>query len=96
MKKFIECNGLYFEVKKPIEKITSVSRKSLYECYKKPSTAKESIYRYWRDYVFNTFSYVENFGIESYNDQMFTLGWTTPEGEFYVTKTRQEFYPYYK
>ena len=96
MKKYIECNEMYFEVKKPIEKPTSVARKHLYECYKNPSVAKESIYRYWRDYVFNTFSYVENFGIESYNIHMFTLGWTTPEGEFYVTKTRQEFYPYYK
>ena len=43
MKKFIECNDLYFEVKKPIEKPTSMFRKDLYECYKKPSTAKESI-----------------------------------------------------
>ena len=96
MKKFIECNDVCFEVKNPIEKPTSITRKALYECYKKPSTAKESIYRYWRDYVFNTFDYVENFGVESYNVHMFTLGWTTPEGEFYVTKTRQEFYPYYK
>ena len=95
MKKFIECNDMYFEVKKTIEKPKSVTRKVLYEWYKKPSTAKESIYRYWRDYVFNTFSYVENFGIETYNCQMFTLGWNTPQGEFYVTKTRQEFYPYY-
>ena len=96
MKKFIECNDLYFEVKKPIEKPTTTTRKTLYECYKKPSAAKESIYRYWHDYVFNTFSYVQNFGIESYNIHMFTLGWTTPQGEFYVTKTRQEFYPFYK
>ena len=96
MKKFIECNDMYFEVKKPIEKPTSVVRKALYECYKKPATEKESMYRCWRDYVFNTFSHVENFGIESYNGNTFTLGWTTPEGEFYVTKTRQEFYPYYK
>lgn len=96
MKKFIECNGLYFEVKKPIEKPTSITRKFLYECYKKPSKAKESIYRYWSDYVFNTFNHIENFGVESYNCHMFTLGWATPDGEFYVTKTRQEFYPYSK
>ncbi|MDY5727330.1 MAG: hypothetical protein SPK49_01775 [Erysipelotrichaceae bacterium] len=98
MKKFIECGEMYFEVKKPIEKATTTTRLTsrmwLYDCYKNPSKAKESIYRYWRDYVFNTFENVTNFGVESYNNHMFTLGWTTPQGEFYVTKTRQEFYPY--
>ena len=94
MKEFVEFNGVIFEVKKPIDILTVKPRKSLYQCYKEPSRAKESIYRYWSDYVFNTFDYVENFGIESYNVNMFTLGWTTTSGVFYITKTRHEFYPY--
>ena len=94
MKKFVEFNGVVFEVKNPIDILMVRQRKALYECYKNPSRVRESVYLYWRDYVFNTFKYVENFGIESYNEQMFTLGWTTTSGAFYITKTRHEFYPY--
>lgn len=94
MKKYIEVNDIIFEVMKPIEKPTFRLRKNLLVCYKKPSFAKKCIYREWERFCFKYFDDVSNFGIESYNGFMFTLGWTTTGGEWYVTKTRQEFYPY--
>lgn len=96
MKKFMEVNGIIFEVKKPITRKTDCDRKLLGECYKHPSRAKQAIYYYWVQWVLDSFSEFCNFGIESYNIHMFTLGWNTTEGEYCVTKTRQEFYPYYK
>lgn len=94
MKKFMEVNGRIFEVKKPIEKPSFRIRRDLHDCYKTPSDIKDRIFWEWKHYVLASFENVSNFGIESYNCMMFTLGWTTPEGEYYVTKTRQEFYPY--
>lgn len=94
MKKFMEVNGMIFEVKKPIPYKRFSDRKSLDECYKRPSKTKQAIYYYWLQWVLDSFSAFGNFGVESYNIHMFTLGWNTPEGEYYVTKTRQEFYPY--
>ena len=94
MKKYTEVNGMIFEVKKPIEKPTFRLRKDLHECYDKPSYIKDIIFGEWKHYVYTSFNDFSNFGIESYNLFVFTLGWTTPDGEWYVTKTRQEFYPY--
>lgn len=95
MKKYTEVNGRIFEVKKSIEKTDRTrERKDLHECYKRPSDIKDRIFWEWKHYVLASFENVSNFGIESYNGFMFTLGWTTPDGEWYVTKTRQEFYPY--
>lgn len=94
MKEFKVVNGKKFEIMKPIEKPTLKDRRDLHDCYEKPSTAKERIFWEWRHYVSASFKVFSNFGIESYNGFMFTLGWSTPEGEYYVTKTRQEFYPY--
>lgn len=87
-------NDQFFKIMKPIEKPINVYRKGLLDCYKKPSFAKKCIYRAWERFCFKYFDDVKNFGIESYNGFMFTLGWSTLEGEYYVTKTRQEFYPY--
>ena len=94
MKKFKEVNGRKFDVMGSIDKPTFMFRKELYDCYDRPSRAKQSIFWAWKQYCLDSFKDFYNFGIESYNVSMFTLGWTTPEGEYYVTKTRQEFYPY--
>lgn len=77
-------------LKKPSFRI----RRDLHDCYKTPSDIKDRIFWEWWHYVLASFENFSNFGIESYNCMMFTLGWTTLEGEYYVTKTRQEFYPY--
>lgn len=94
MKEFKVVNGVKFEVKKSIEYPLTSIRKRLDTCYQKPSEIKQEIFEYWEKFVRDNFDEFRNFGIESYNGFMFTLGWTTPEGEYYVTKTRQEFYPY--
>ncbi len=94
MKQFKEVNGMYFEVMKPIESPRQRTRKDLHECYDKPSEIKQRIFWEWRHFCINAFEDLDNFGIESYNGFMFTLGWNTSDGQYYVTKTRQEFYPY--
>lgn len=94
MKKYIEINSMIFEIMKPIEKPTFKFRKDLHDCYDRPSYIKDRIFWEWKHYVSASFKDFSGFGIESYNCFMFTLGWNTPQGEYYVTKTRQEFYPY--
>lgn len=94
MKKYKEVNGKRFEIKKSIDRERRLPRHTLKACYARPSEIKQEIFEDWERFVINNFDEFWNFGIESYNGFMFTLGWTTPEGEFYVTKTRQEFYPY--
>ena len=94
MKEFKTVNGVRFEIKKPIENPRMSIRKRLDTCYQKPSEVKQEIYDLWLRFVISSFDDVDNFGIESYNCMMFTLGWNTLEGQYYVTKTRQEFYPY--
>ena len=94
MKEFKVINGKKFDVMKPIEIETRRTRHTLKHCYDRPSEIKHEIFEDWERFVINNFDEFWNFGIESYNGFMFTLGWTTPEGEYYVTKTRQEFYPY--
>lgn len=94
MKEFKNINGIKFEVMKPIELERRSPRHTLTHCYVRPSEIKREIFENWERFVRNNFEEFWNFGIESYNVFMFTLGWTTPDGEYYVTKTRQEFYPY--
>lgn len=94
MKEFKIVNGTRFEVMKQIEIERRATRHTLIYCYDRPSEIKQEIFECWENFVRNNFKEFWNFGIESYNGFMFTLGWTTPEGEYYVTKTRQEFYPY--
>ena len=94
MKKYKEVNGRKFEVMKPIDNPRMSYRKVLSDCYDRPSETKESIYWDWEHFCVNAFDDLDNFGIVSYNIFMFTLGWNTSEGQYYVTKTRQEFYPY--
>ena len=94
MKTFKIINGVKFEVMKPIETERRSPRHALSYCYERPSHIKRQIFEDWEIFVRNNFDRFWNYGIESYNICMFTLGWTTPDGEYYVTKTRQEFYPY--
>lgn len=96
MKEFKIVNGVRFEIMKPLEGESRRirTRHDLSSCYDRPSDAKKRIFEYWESFVINNFKYFCDFGIESYNGFMFTLGWTAIDGEYYVTKTRQEFYPY--
>lgn len=94
MKEFKTVNCVKFEIKKSIDTERRSTRHTLKACYERPSEIKQEIFKDWENFVRNNFDEYWNFGIESYNGFMFTLGWTTPEGEYYVTKTRQEFYPY--
>lgn len=95
MKEFKEVNGKLFEIMKPIEKLTTFRfRRRLDTCYDRPSEIKQEIFKYWEDFVRDNFGEFWGFGVESYNGFMFTLGWNTSDGQYYVTKTRQEFYPY--
>ena len=94
MKEFKTVNGVKFEIKKAIENPRMSIRKRLDTCYEKPSEAKKEIYEWWLRFAISSFDELDNFGIESYNCMMFTLGWNTSKGQYYVTKTRQEFYPY--
>lgn len=94
MKEYKYINGKKFEIMKAINKPTFRFRSRLDSCYDRPSDVKKEIYEDWEYYVRHSFDDFCDFGIESYNVFMFTLGWSTPEGEYYVTKTRQEFYPY--
>lgn len=93
-KEFKKVNDVTFEIMKPIETIRRSSRHTLTYCYDHPSEIKREIFEDWERFVRNNFEVFWNFGIETYNVFMFTLGWTTPDGEYYVTKTRKEFYPY--
>lgn len=94
MKEIRIVNNVKFEIMKPISTGRRSPRYTLKECYARPSEIKLEIFEDWKRYVYNSFEHVWNFGIESYNGFMFTLGWNTPDGQYYVTKTRQEFYPY--
>lgn len=94
MKKYIEIDGMLFEVMKPIDNERRSARHTLKACYDRPSERKQGIFESWENFVRDNFDEFWNFGVESYNCFMFTLGWSTRDGEYYVTKTRQEFYPY--
>lgn len=94
MKEFKIVNGKKFEIMKPIDKPTLRFRSRLDSCYDRPSPAKLAIYEDWEYYVRHSFDDFCNFGVESYNTYMFTLGWSTPDGEYHVTKIHKEFYPY--
>ena len=73
--------------------------RTLDECYDRPSDAKRSIYRAWKDYFIDTFGAIgTHSGVLGYNCMQFTFGCSTLvkyngalcDAEFYITKTRQE------
>lgn len=74
MKKLITIGERIFEVKKvnhPIPTHT-VNRCTLLDCYSKPSQAKIEIYCDWAKWALR--NSVSNFGIDTFNTQVFTLG----------------------
>ena len=68
--------------------------RAIFACYERPSKIKVGIYEYWADWANE--NNVFDFGISSYNTNMFTLsGKIIIDGglyALYITKTRQEIY----
>lgn len=81
-KKFISLDGVTFQLKQrkfanqsPIREVIPMivkSNKDLYECYDRPSTRKQDIYKSWCEWAYNC-DKVKSFGIRSYNTNIFTL-----------------------
>ena len=101
MKQYIELNNRKFEVKKSkIELRPNFVIRDLYECYKKPSIAKQSIYDDWLEWYKeeNNNFILKHFSVNSYNVNMFTLICDVYSmnneflGRIYISKTRQEFW----
>ena len=73
--KTIELKGIIFEVQKAIKGTLYYSGRDLYDCYNKPSYAKQGIYEWWKKW-YNNFEYKNRVGIitvHSYNSNIFTL-----------------------
>lgn len=103
MKRFIELNNQIFEMKEVKGNLyPNKQRRTLSECYVKPSIVKQAIYDSWLDWVqqvnMNTDYILKHFTIESYNCMLFSLSIDVyiPSdeliGKIYITKTRQEFW----
>lgn len=94
----ITINGETFVVKDFTGEVSFVPEKALYNCYEKPSYRKQNIYNYWDKWFKECHS--PCYGIRSYNCMMFTLSGIIHfddlalHGIVYITKTRQEFYPF--
>lgn len=74
MKTFINIGGIDFELqKRHVESGigNNMKRRTLWDCYKRPSATKESIFRKWQKWA------VDNniclFGVRGYNSNTFTL-----------------------
>lgn len=72
MKKYIEIDGISFEVKKRLNIIQGYELKTLYDCYNNPSMIKQDIMKYWVDFAIKHNSGVY-FGVAGYNCMMFTF-----------------------
>lgn len=94
----IEIYGETFTVKHAISKLQYVSCLTLENCYQTPSIYKRRIWEYWFTWFVNQRNYM--FGVRSYNGFMFTIEGIVHDnkndihGLVYITKTRQEFYPF--
>lgn len=75
--KTIKLKGITFEVqKKTIYGRQYYSGRNLYDCYNKPSYAKQNIYNWWKNWYYNNFDYENRVGIltvHSSNSMIFTL-----------------------
>ena len=74
MKEFIEIGGKTFELqKKHVEKGVGerMSRRTIWDCYNRPSATKENIYRNWENWAYQ--NNLALFGVRSYNCNVFTL-----------------------
>lgn len=95
----IKLNGRVFKVCKSISPSDVDSRyfgRTLDECYAKPSHMKELIYHEWANW-FKTFRDC-NFGVRSYNSNIFTLTGIILTDDFTpylvtIYPTHQEVYP---
>lgn len=97
----IVVGGLLFDVYhvRPDEVWNSPRRKTLGECYERPSSAKVKIFNDWDKWVYDT-PEASGLGITSYNTFGFTLRadykfdpkTLTVEGEFVITKTNNKLY----
>lgn len=90
--KIIKIGNEDFTIKsKPIDIATATHReiqlKDLYECYTRPSTAKEEIYRHYRNLLNGDEKVkVYAYGVETYNGFFINLGaYITIDGEDYYT-----------
>ena len=101
MKKEVIINGRAFVLKKVKGELhPKFATRDLYECYEKPSIAKQSVYGYWFEWYMNEDNnyILKHFSVDSYNFQMFTLRCDVYNmedefiGQLYITKTRQEFW----
>lgn len=102
MKKTIELNNELFDMRKAKGKLKPFVRRSLTDCYKKPSALKQSIYRDWVNWLIelNNITTDMHFGpmsVLSFNTCVFTLGCDVYNdvnqliGQIYISPTRQEF-----
>ena len=74
MKKFIEIDGIYFEVQR--QHIACgigerMKQRTLEQCYNKPSMRKKAIYSDW--WHWSKRNDLQLFGVRSYNTNVFTL-----------------------
>lgn len=101
MKREVIIHGRIFTLKKvKVELRPEFSTRDLWDCYEKPSIAKQSIYADWLKWYKkeNNNIVLKHFSINSYNVHMFTLRCDVynPDSEFlgciYISKTRQEFW----
>ena len=90
MKKFIEINGVSFEVEKPIEHEPTRGYTRLEDCYANPSTTKQEIWLDWVKFFAEASDYNFEAWVSSYNCMFFTITATaTIKGQrylFYITK----------
>lgn len=71
-KQYIDIYGKEFLLSGTIDHVPSVIQRTIFECYDKPSSTKQSIYNNWEKwFIYNG---ILNFGVESYNCNFFTLG----------------------
>lgn len=94
----IIINGKVFKIMDFIEEKFALNTYNLDECYAKPSIRKSNIYCNWMLWALS--SNVHYMGISTYNAHMFTMRGIihiddySIHGIVYITKTRQEFYPF--
>ena len=96
-KQTVKIGDEFFTIERPIERVDCLDYGyDLYQCYDRPSERKKGIFEDWKKWAYE--NGVKGFGIATYNDHMFTLRGNITidgvEGLIWITKTRQEFYPF--
>lgn len=70
--KTLEIGGVVYEFKGTVCAEPAFTRRSIYDCYNRPSDAKIAIWSEWRDY-FHDFIGTLDFTVSSYNCNFFTI-----------------------